>query len=280
MNIKRAIKSTKLLCEQHKADILLGTGVSGIILTMGLVAVGTANAIRVINNEIKGRNDEVMRTSRDDVDEKWREAELIDDLSNKDKVKVAWKCYIPAAITATTSIGCIIYSNYIQNKQKAALVVASSASQAIFEEYKNRVIEKLGSDGEKKIYSESVSAVSDRKREEMKKDIKHLNNDMDLCHDSLTGRYFYSTKADIENSVNKLNRQLNNGDPFISLNEFYSELDIDPIYPLGNKLGWNINKPLEVYFNTIFSRDDKPCIEVCWDNEPFAYYQNIYSEAY
>lgn len=276
MNIKSIIKSTKLLCKQHKADILLYTGISGVILSMGLVAVGTSDAIRVIDDEIKDRNDEVMRTSRDDIDEKWREAELIEDLSNKDKVKVAWKCYIPAAITATTSIGCIIYSNCVQNKQKAALVVASSASQAIFEEYKNRVIEKLGSDEEKKIYGESVSAIAERKREEANEDIKSLNNDRDLCHDSLTGRYFYSTKSDIENVVNKLNRQLNIGDSFISLNEFYGELDIEPIYPLGNRLGWNINKPLDVCFDTIFGRDNKPCIEVCWNNEPFDDYQNIF----
>jgi len=50
------------------------------------------------------------------------------------------------------------------------------------------------------------------------------------------------------------------GDMWVTLNEFYGELGLDPI-PLGESIGWNVDRLLEIDISgQIESETGEPCI--------------------
>ena len=183
-------------------------------------------------------------------------------MTNIDKIKVAWKCYIPAAAVGATTIGCIIGLNDAHTRKNAALAGLYSIAQTTFSQYQEKVVEILGENKERKI------------RDEIDKD-KILNNPVGadlifsgtgevLCYDSITGRYFNSEIEKIRKIINELNRRLMT-EMFISLNEFYYELGLEPT-KLGNDLGFNIDDGLlEIKFSSQLTKEERPCLVLNYD---------------
>ena len=62
------------------------------------------------------------------------------DLTKTETVKACWKVYIPAMVTGTASIVCLIGASSVNAKRNAALAAAYTLSDTAFREYKEKVI--------------------------------------------------------------------------------------------------------------------------------------------
>lgn len=235
--LNNAFKSFGNFVLKNDTYILTILGVAGTITTAVLAVEATPKAIRLIEEEEYKKNVAILPAI--------------------DKVKVAWKCYIPAAVFGATTIGCIIGLNSAHTRKNAALAGLYSLAQTTFKEYQEKVVETLGENKERKV------------RDEIDKD-RILNNPPAtdvifsgtgevLCYDSITGRYFNSEIEKVKRIINELNRRLMT-EMYISLNEFYYDLGLEPT-KLGNDLGFNIdNGLLDVTFSSQLTKEGRPCL--------------------
>ena len=84
----------------------------------------------------------------------------------------------------------------------------------------------------------------------------------------MSGRYFYANVQKLEKNVNDLNRRMRE-EMYITLNEFYWEINLDPI-DVGEILGWNIDTAyIELCYDTKLTNDNRPCIVIRHINPPF-----------
>ena len=58
-------------------------------------------------------------------------------------VKVAWKSYIPAAVTCVASVTCLIGASSVNAKRNAALATAYELSKTALADYKEKVVENV-----------------------------------------------------------------------------------------------------------------------------------------
>lgn len=91
----------------------------------------------------------------------------------------------------------------------------------------------------------------------------------DLFFDDWSGRWFYSDINFIKAKINDLNYQLMN-DLYISVNEYYEALDLDPI-GAGEELGWNVDYGmLDMQYFAKLDDADRVYTVLKFRNEPCA----------
>lgn len=66
------------------------------------------------------------------------------DLKPLEVVKAAWKPYIPAAITGSLSVACLVGASRVNFKRNAALATAYTLSEKVLKDYKDSVVETIG----------------------------------------------------------------------------------------------------------------------------------------
>lgn len=178
----------------------------------------------------------------------------------------AWKEYIPAIIFGSLTIVCIIGANKINTRRNAALAGLYSLTETAFKEYKSKVTETIGKGKEQKI-RDAISEDHIRKNPVGQAEVIFTGKGEVLCYDNLSGRYFKGDIEKIRRAQNTINIQLMS-DVFIPLNEFYLELDLNPI-DLGRDVGWDINrKPLDISFSAQLSETNEPCLVLDYEVIP------------
>lgn len=236
--ITNFIKTTKGFMHKHSPEILTGIGVTGMITTTVLAVKATPKALTLIEDKKKELN--------------------VDKLTVKDTIVAAWKPYIPAAVTCVVSASCIIGASAVSTKRNAALATAYAISEKTLLTYRDKVVETLGEKKEKEI-REKVAQDEVNKKPVSSTQIITTSKGDTLCMDAISGRYFKSDIDIIKKAVNELNRQMTHHN-YISLNELYNEIGLEPI-KTGDSLGWNIDNGLiEPDFSACLTNDDEPCI--------------------
>lgn len=81
--------------------------------------------------------------------------------NRKEVLRATWKCYIPTAISAGTTMACIIGSHYCSNKQKEALSSAYALSQLTLHKYQEKVVERLGKNKSEALREEVYNEVAE-----------------------------------------------------------------------------------------------------------------------
>lgn len=182
--------------------------------------------------------------------------------TNKEKIKATWKCYIPATLACATTIGCVIFLNKINERKTAALAGLYSIAQSTLREYREKVIETIGENKERKIQD---GIASDKiANNPPSTDIIYAGSGSVLSYDAMSGRYFTADIEKIRKLVNELNRRLMT-EMFISLNDFYCDLGLSPI-KLGDDIGFNIETGLlDIKFSSQLTPDDKPCLVLTYE---------------
>lgn len=251
------IKKTGHTISVNSPHVCAGLAVGGVITTIVLVAKAQIKADKVIAEEREDRANEHI--AKDDPDAEFP------DVSKKKAVALTWKYYIPAALSAASTICLIIASDSINTRRVAAVSAICTASQEALKEYKAATKEALP--------EREVNKVEDKLAENQL--VAHpVNEDCvirtgqgdTLCYDNLSGRYFYSSAERIKQAVNEFNHRLLI-DMSMSLNEWYDYLDLDAI-GVGDYLGFNCHELLNVDFNSKLSSTGKPCLVVLYDTEP------------
>ena len=97
-----------------------------------------------------------------------------EELTTAEKVKVAWKCYIPAGLLAFVSCISTVCGTKIGIARQAELISLVTAGENMFERYRRKVEEKFGKDAEQGV------------RTELAKDrVEQLQSSYSNCYDGL-----------------------------------------------------------------------------------------------
>lgn len=245
--IAAVFESVGAAVRKHSPEILTGIGIAGMIMTTVLAVKDTPKALRLIEKT---------------------EAEKGEKLTVKETVKTTWKCYIPAAVTGTISVACLVGASSVNLRRNAALATAYKLSETALTEYRDKVVETIGEKKEKTV-REAIAKDKLEKDPVDKKEIIITGGGNTRCYDMLCGRYFESSREKLERVVNVLNRRLLD-EMYISLNEFYNEVGLDDV-AAGHELGWHIDQGkgiIELEFSSILDSSSTPCLAVGFYTPP------------
>lgn len=237
-------KSTRHFIGKHSPEILTGIGVTGMVTSTVLAVKATPRALILIEEKKK----ELGYSHSDEH------------LTIIDTVKVAWKPYIPAIGICIASMSCIIGASAVNAKRNAALATAYAISERTLIKYRDKVIETIGDKKEKEIKEKIAQDEVDNDKPTNSQIIVTSKGNT-LCKDAISGRYFRSDIDKLKKIVNELNKQMIHQN-YISLNEFYYEVGLDPVKN-GSLLGWNLDTGLiELDFSTCLAENDEPCVVI------------------
>ena len=252
------VNKAKFLLNDHSTTILTGVGVGGTVATAILTGRASFKAADIIAKE-KAIVNMAVEENRDPVT-----------LSKTEMFKMTWLLYLPPVAAGVLTITSIIYANKISSKKIAALAVAGGISERALQEYKEKVVEKLGERQGQKIRDE-IAQDRVTKNPPNSREIMIVGNGEVLFFDQLTGRYFQSTVEDVKRAENKVNYELIH---FMScsLSHFYDEIGLPPT-TYTDQVGWNLDNKMEVVFSTVMSADNRPCIAIDFTKPPVPNYE-------
>lgn len=166
----------------------------------------------------------------------------VEELEPKDIVKTAAPAYIAPVTGFIAGTVAVVNGNNIAVKQAvnatATLMATEKAFSQTVKAYRSKIAQRLGEDAEKEITNEvkQESKIVARKINKNGSVIV-VGGDV-MCKDILTGRYFKSSAVKIQKAINTLNDRLNNED-YISINDYSTELGMEPLEKGGEDTGFN-----------------------------------------
>ena len=208
LTLQKLCHKTKLYLTHNSSTILTCIGAVGVVATAVAAVKATPKAISLL---------------ADATDEKGEK------LTKVETAVVAAPAYIPSAIIGASTIACIFGANALNKRQQAALTSAYALLDSTFKEYKNKVKELYGEDGELQVRDEIVK--------DNLKDKGSVSDDKQLFWDEYSNRYFESTLVDVQSAEYHFNRNfILRG--YATLNEFYEFLGIAEM-DNGDNVGWS-----------------------------------------
>jgi hypothetical protein len=251
MSIADIARKAGKLAIDHSPTILTSVGVAGVITTAflaGKASFQAADVIRVREEEDGYADDPKLRM--------------------RHRAELVWKLYIPAATTGFATVVCIIGANHVGGRRAASLAAATTILERSFDEYKAKVVEKLGERKEQQVHDEILQ---DRVRDTSVDGITIFGLvEGELCYDKFSDRYFRNTVEGIRAAENQLNYAVIH-DNYASLDEFYTLLNM-PSPGYSHSVGWNSDRLLEVKVGAAPMLDGIPVITMEFKNEPLPDY--------
>jgi hypothetical protein len=247
LDVAKFIKSTQMAIVKHSPEILTGIGVAGMITSTVLAVKATPKALELINEAKK--------------------KEHTDDLTPIETVKVTWKCYIPAAVTGAVSVACIIGASSVSLKRNAALATAYKLSETALSEYKEQVIETIGTKKEQTVREKVAQKQIDKNPVSVNE--IYITGDGDtLFLDPLSQRHFKSDIERIRKAENVINKQMiHDICGSASLNDFYDEIGLERT-DLGDIMGWHTEHLMDLDIMSGIAPNGKPCLVIGHHNAP------------
>ena len=183
--------------KSKSASIMTLMGVGGVIVTSVLSSRSTIRALEIMNDK------------------------YYDDFENSKSIvrKKVIKTYLPAIISGSVTIFCIVCSNYISKKHQANLIAALASSSTLLKRYRD----ELTFSPEGKIVESKVA----NKVAESSEIVKTPVNNKLLYFDEYSQRFFYSTEVDVCTAMYKFNRNFLLAYGMRSISEFYDFLGLD-----------------------------------------------------
>ena len=150
-SVSRSLHKVGFKFKKHSPEILIVTGVVGIIASTVMACKATTKV-----NDIVDETKETIGTIHDSVGKGLHTSdgeEYTQEVANKDLAIVYVqtglkfvKLYGPSVALGIASIGCIVGSNHILRKRNVALAAALTAMETSFKEYRGRLIDRFGKD--------------------------------------------------------------------------------------------------------------------------------------
>lgn len=244
MNMRTALKQFEKLTIDNSPAILTTVGVVGTLATAILTGKATFKAAEILAEE--------------------------NSADPKDKVRLVWKEYVPAAGVGVITVVSIVGANRIGSRRAAAIATAYAVSEKAFSEYKNKVLDKVGENKEREIRAE---VAQDRvNRTPGSREVIISGTDV-LCYETFTGRYFQSDMETLRKAQNDINAKILN-DTYASLTEFYDRIGLEST-TYSEEVGWNVDNLMELHFSTIMSEDNRPCICIDYTVMPVRKYYKL-----
>ena len=259
MTLAKVAKSVEHFVGENSPAIMTGIGVAGTLVTAYLTGKATIKAT------------DIIREYEHHIEE-GRRANILDDLTVKEKVELTWKLYIPPALAATTTISAIVCANRIGARRTAAVAAAYSLSEKAFAEYKEKVLERLGEGKEQEMRDEIAQSRLEKTEGGSQIIIVEGEGDV-LCLDTMSGRYFKSSIEKIRKAQNDINEHIYDF-MYASLSEFYELIGLDS-NAYSDEVGWNPDRPMRLDFSAGMAKDDKPCVVVEYNVAPVRNYHKL-----
>lgn len=265
MNISQLVSKLGKTVNDNSPLILTGIGVAGTITTALLAGKASFKAERWIHAlEFEAQ-----------VDPNGYEARtvFVRELSLKEKLQLVWPLYVPAVTTGALTITAVIVANRIGTRRAAAVAAAYTLSQETFQEYREKIIEKIGESKERQAHDEIAQERVNRQPVSAEQVIITGDGDY-LCYDNYSKRYFRSTKQKLQRAEIEIKTTIINHDS-ASLNEFYAAINL-PGTKFGEDVGWSNLETLDLVFTTVLSENDIPCLVVDFRNDPAPNYFRLH----
>lgn len=250
---KRLLKLSRAL-GKNGPKISITAGVVGFTSAVGMAIAATPKASMEIEEEKYNTNKEKLTPA--------------------ETIKVAWKHYIPTAITMVISTACIIGGSKLDSKQSAALATAYTVATQTLNDYKEKLPEIVGEekadDVEKAVTQAQISrapAISD--------DRTPASPDELPIYDQWSGRVFWVTLNELDRAINAINKNMLT-EGTTNLSDLYYELGKNET-KTSDDLGWNMYKDglVELIKNDSGVMDDgRPCLLLSFSRPPhYGYWQ-------
>lgn len=246
--MKALISTIQKIAQNNSTTLLTGVGVAGTIST----AVLTGRAAWKARGHLA--EEPIMS---------WRE-----------KVAETWQFYIPPAGVGLITVSSIVLANRVAGKEAAALAAAYAVSEKAFTEYREAVVKKLGSVEERKVHDEYAEARMNKNPINTREIILAGTGEV-LCFDITSGRYFQSSKNEIEKAEIAVNHEILGFTRGASLSEFYDQIGLAPT-GYSDTVGWNHDHLCRVRFSSEISVDDRPCLAIDFVEAPFPLYYKLW----
>ena len=227
--MKKLLNKTCEFVVKNKTTILAGIGCIGVVGTSVLTAKGAMKVSELIE----------------------------EDMSKKEKAIVYATAYLPAFITGTATIACIMSGNILDRKQQASLMSSYALLDQAFKKYKKGVSHTFEAQEELEQLDE------EEKTEEL------------LFYDTFSGTYFNSTREKVLEAILDLNKLFVTGQ-FAPVNTFYDKVGIK-YGTKGEYIGWDIDEMacncdsyfIDHYTYDVTTDDGLECTVINWVWDPF-----------
>ena len=200
------MNGARLFLNRHSSTILTVASVAGVVTTSVLFVKATPKALHLIQKA---------------------ETEKGEPLSAVEKIKTAWRPYVPATIAGVSTIACILGVNCLNTKSQASLMSAYALLDNTYREYCKTNEEINGEESSINIRHEIIKA---------KINNIELDGVKTLFFDIQSMRFFESSMENVMNAIHEFLENLDNRG-YACLNEFYDVLGI-PRTDYGYQLGW------------------------------------------
>lgn len=251
MTIRSIAKTAEKFMQDNSPLILTSMGVTGVV------------TVAYLTGKASFRASDILREEQERLDL----YETSHPLETREKIQLVWKLYIPPVAVGVTTIACVITANRIGTRRAAAMAAAYSISEKAFDEYREKIKEKLG---EKKEQGVRDEIAQDQVTRNPSKEVIVVGTGEVLCYESFTGRYFKSTVEAIKKAQNDINYLILN-ENYASLGDFYSKLGLQQT-SYSEEVGWNGDHLLDIMFSTCLTDDGQPCISISFTADPIRSY--------
>lgn len=251
INFTGLVNMAKHLVTRYSSEILVATGIVGMLTTTVIAVKATPKALCLIEEA---------------------KAEKGEELTKLETVKAAAKVYIPPMITAATSTACIIGASKINRKRNAALATAYALSEAALNEYKDKVVATIGEKKEREI-QDAIAKDNVDNVPLHTKEVYITDNGNTLCYDVMSGRYFRSSMETLKSAICDLNFQMMD-DVWVTLNDFYDAIGLKQTQQ-GDLLGWSVaDGKIQPRFSSQISEKGEPCLVLKYNIAPSYNYRS------
>lgn len=264
MALSTILGRVQALSRNNSSTVLTGVGVAGTVSTAILAGRASYKAAykiaRIEGNCVEYLEEKGIETSRNVLDK-------------RDMLREVWPLYIPAVGVGVLTVTSIILANRVASKEAAALMAAYTVSERALHDYREKVIEKIGTSKEQEI-RDSVAEARIVENPPVTREVIIAGSGDVLCYDVMTGRYFQSSKNEIEKAENYINLQIVDT-MAASLSEFYDAIGLPPT-GFSDVVGFNANRRCRVRFSTHMSPDGRPCLAIDFIEEPVADFAKLW----
>lgn len=258
MNMKAFLKMGKQMFTRNAPKLLAGAGIAAGVMAVGFAIEATPKAMILLED---------------------KKTELgVEKLDAKTIVKTAGPVYIPTVVSMGLSMACTIGALKVKSQQNAALAAACTLSETALRTYQNKVVEAVGAEKEQEI-REAVALdkmakcpepenirVAVPKNSAKPEDAGY--NSLVECWESLSGRYFYTTQAQLERAVNGVNKQLLS-DFRVTESDLFDYLGLEHCHN-SDSLGWDTETTLEIqtFYSSKLDDHGMPCLVLDYRTPP------------
>lgn len=218
--MKKQLRKVERVIKRNAPIILSTVGAVGVVSTAVMTAKATPKALLLLQQAKEEKNEELLLS---------------------EKVMVVAPAYIPATLVGVATIACIFGAHVLNKKQQAALISAYTLLNTSYREYKEKVKEVYGENGEKEIRTELAK---DKAKEQ---NVEDQDDGKNLFYDEYSQRYFRATNEAILRSEYEINKQVSTNWGS-SINEWYDMVGLERL-DAGDEIGWSSAQLYDMYWN-------------------------------